>query len=69
MTALLALADGTIFAIGSVIFIAVFTAALGLASARFEELGEDDRQTAEADPPARGGPRRHVSGVDVDGRV
>ncbi len=45
MTPLLALGDGTIFAIGAVIFIAVFTAALGLAYARFEELGKDDRRS------------------------
>ena len=44
---LLALTDGTLFAIGSVIFIAVFTAALRLAYARFEELGEDDRRSGE----------------------
>jgi hypothetical protein len=36
---MLAMSDGTIFAIGSVILIAVFTAALGLAYARFEEMG------------------------------
>jgi hypothetical protein len=47
VTPLLALGDGTIFAIGAVIFIAVFTAALGLAYARFEELGEDDRRSGE----------------------
>jgi hypothetical protein len=43
VTPLLALGQGALFAIGSVVFIAVFTAALGLAYARFEELGEDDR--------------------------
>jgi hypothetical protein len=43
LTPLLGLGQGAIFAIGSVVFIAVFTAALGLAYARFEELGEDDR--------------------------
>jgi hypothetical protein len=42
--AVMALSDGSLFAIGSVIFIAVFTAALGLAYARFEELGDDDRR-------------------------
>ncbi|MGZ8630975.1 MAG: hypothetical protein ACXWZF_08430 [Actinomycetota bacterium] len=47
MSPLLAVSDGTIFAIGGVIFIAVFTAALGLAYARFEELGEDDRTRGE----------------------
>jgi hypothetical protein len=47
VTPLLAIADGAIFAIGSVIFIAVFTAVLGLAYARFEELGEDDRDARE----------------------
>ena len=47
MTPLLAIADGTVFAIGSVIFIAVFTVALGLAYARFEELGEQDRHAGE----------------------
>ena len=48
MTPLLAITDGAIFAIGSVIFIAVFTAALELAYARFEELGEDDRHAGES---------------------
>lgn len=43
MSSLLAIGQGTIFAIGSVVFIAVFTAALSLAYARFEDLGEDDR--------------------------
>jgi len=69
MTSLLAISDGTIFAIGSVIFIAVFTAALGLAYARFEELGEDDRQTGAGVPSARVRAEGHVSDVDVDGRV
>jgi hypothetical protein len=41
MTALVAIADGVIFGIGAVVFIAVFTAALGLAYARFAELGDD----------------------------
>ena len=47
MTPLLAVGQGLIFAVGSVVFIAVFTAALGLAYARFEELGEDDRSRGE----------------------
>ncbi|HUL84074.1 MAG TPA: hypothetical protein VLX89_00970 [Actinomycetota bacterium] len=47
MTPLLGLAQGMIFTIGSVVFIAVFTAALSLAYARFEELGEDDRSRGE----------------------
>jgi hypothetical protein len=42
----LAFTDGVIFAIGGVIFIAVFTAALGLAYARFAELGEGDDEPA-----------------------
>jgi hypothetical protein len=42
MSGLLAIQDGVIFAIGSVIFIAVFTAALSLGYARFDELGEHD---------------------------
>jgi hypothetical protein len=46
MTPELALSEGALYAIGSVIFIAVFTAALGLAYARFEELGEDDRKSS-----------------------
>jgi hypothetical protein len=37
---MLAISSGAIFAIGSVIFIAVFTAALSLAYARFAELGD-----------------------------
>jgi hypothetical protein len=41
---LIALSQGVLFAIGSVIFIAVFTAALSLAYARFEEMGNADRQ-------------------------
>jgi hypothetical protein len=69
MTPLLAISDGTIFAIGSVIFIAVFTAALGLAYARFEELGEDDRQTGGGVPSAGVRTEGHGSDVDVDGRV
>ena len=47
MTPLLAVGQGLIFAVGSVVFIAVFTAALGLAYARFGELGEDDRSRQE----------------------
>lgn len=42
MMPVLAVSNGALFAIGSVIFIAVFTAALGLAYARFAELGERD---------------------------
>lgn len=42
MSLTLAVGQGMIFAIGSVVFIAVFTAALSLAYARFEELGKDD---------------------------
>jgi hypothetical protein len=52
-----------------VIFIAVFTAALGLAYARFEELGEDDRQTGGGVPSAGVRTEGHGSDVDVDGRV
>jgi hypothetical protein len=40
MNPLLSIQDGTIFAIGSVVFIAVLTAALGLGYARFAELAE-----------------------------
>lgn len=47
MSPLLAIGQGALFAIGSVVFIGVFTAALSLAYARFAELGEDD--------PSRGG--------------
>jgi hypothetical protein len=50
VTPLLAVGEGAIFAIGSVIFIAVFTAALGLAYARFAELGEDDRAASDPNP-------------------
>ena len=42
MTALFAISQGGIFAIGTVIFFVVFTAALSLAFLRFNELGEDD---------------------------
>lgn len=41
MSPLLAVSSGVIFGIGTVVFIAVFTAALGFAYARFAELGED----------------------------
>lgn len=47
MTPLLAIGQGVLFAVGSVVFIAVFTAALGLAYARFEELGEDHDRSRE----------------------
>lgn len=57
MTPLLAVSEGAIFAIGSVIFIAVFTAALGLAYARFAELGDDDRAGSDAAPTGVRGAR------------
>ena len=50
MSGLLAIGDGVIFAIGSVVFIAVFTAAISLAYARFAELTDDE--------PTRGSARR-----------
>jgi hypothetical protein len=53
VTPLLAVGEGVIFAVGSVIFIAVFTAALGLAYARFAELGEDDRAASDLEPTVR----------------
>jgi len=43
MSGVLALSNGPIFAIGAVVFIAVFTAGLSLAYARFAELDADDR--------------------------
>ena len=43
MISLLGIGQGVIFVIGSVVFIAVFTAAISLAYARFEELGDNDR--------------------------
>ena len=43
MIPLLGIGQGVIFVIGSVVFIAVFTAAISLAYARFEELGDNDR--------------------------
>lgn len=42
MSPLLAVSNGVVFAIGSVVFIAVFAAALSLAYARFAELGDED---------------------------
>ncbi len=42
MSPLLGLGQGVIFTIGSVVFIGVFTAAINLAYARFNELGDDD---------------------------
>lgn len=47
MSALVAIGDGAVFAIGSVIFIAVFAAALSLGYARFAELGDDEGPGAE----------------------
>ena len=47
MTPLLGLGQAVLFAIGSVVFIAVFTAALSLAYVRFQELGEEDRSRGE----------------------
>ena len=44
MSPLLGLAQGAIFMVGSVVFIAVFTAAISLAYGRFNELGDDDRR-------------------------
>ena len=40
--ALLAIGQGAIFAIGTVVTFVVFTAALSLAYLRFDELGEDE---------------------------
>jgi hypothetical protein len=42
VTALLAIGQGAIFGIGTVIVFVVFTAALSLAYLRFDELGEDE---------------------------
>ena len=42
MISLLGIGQGIVFVIGSVVFIAVFTAAINLAYARFQELGEDN---------------------------
>jgi hypothetical protein len=44
MNLVLAVSEGTLFGIGAVVFIAVFTAALGLGYARFEEFGANDEQ-------------------------
>ena len=41
MSPLLAFSDGGFFAIGAVVFIAVFTAAISLAYVRFAELDKD----------------------------
>ena len=41
MNAVLAVSDGVVFVIGSIVFIAVATAAFGLAMARFAELDPD----------------------------
>lgn len=41
MIAVLAVAQGALFAVGTVVFIAVFTAGLALAYARFAELDDD----------------------------
>ena len=44
MSPLLAVSPGVLFGIGSVVFIAVFTAGLGSAYARFAELGANDER-------------------------
>ncbi len=41
MSPLLAFSDGGLFAVGAVVFIAVFTAAISLAYVRFAELDKD----------------------------
>ena len=41
MNPIVAISQGVIFGIGSVVFIAVVTAALSLAYLRFDELGDD----------------------------
>ena len=51
MTGLLAIGDGVVFAIGSVVFIAVFTAAISLAYTRFGELADDQPASQPTDPP------------------
>ena len=57
MNPLLAIQDGTIFAIGGVVFIAVLTAALGLGYARFAELAERSERTDQDDGDDVRGPR------------
>ena len=47
MTAVLAVSDAVVFGIGTVIFIAVATAAFGLGMARFAEFGEQDAREDE----------------------
>jgi len=42
LSTFVAFTDAIIFAVGAVIAIAVFTAALGFAYVRFAELGEED---------------------------
>lgn len=42
MILMLAVSSGVIFAVGSVVFVAVFTAALALGYTRFAELGDED---------------------------
>jgi hypothetical protein len=42
VSTLVAIGDGAVFAIGSVIFIAVFAAALSLGYTRFAELGDEE---------------------------
>ncbi len=54
MTPLVALSDGVIFAIGSVVFVVVFTGAFGLGMARFAELGR--REPNVVDEPPREDP-------------
>lgn len=42
MSALVAVSEAVVFGIGTVVFIAVATAAFGLGMARFSELSEQD---------------------------
>ncbi|MEO8424882.1 MAG: hypothetical protein ABI595_13355 [Actinomycetota bacterium] len=46
MSPLLAFSDGGLFAVGAVVFISVFTAALSLAYIRFAELDKDAKRDA-----------------------
>jgi len=59
------MSDGALFALGSVVFIAVFTAAIGLAYVRFAELGErrggppaDDAHDVQGSETSRDSARR-----------
>lgn len=65
------MSDAVLFVIGSLVFISVFTAALGLAYVRFAELGERDGgppiDDAHGEPADQGRPTNRASASRATG--